>query len=105
MRLTKDRRGELRKVYRECEIIQDAETPREADMLTGYVVGVISEKKKTGKLSGRTAKAIIKMIEAVGEGKRLELQDQQERREYESKKKEEQQQELEFAECYDADPE
>lgn len=105
MRLIKDRRSELRKVYREAEIIQDASTPREADMLTGYVVGVISEKHKTGKLSGRTAKAIIKMIEAVGEGKRLELLDQQEQKEYKSKKKEEDPQEYDFAEYYEADPE
>ena len=66
-------RRDLREAYRAIERIQTAQTPREADMLTGYAVGVIDEKFNNGKLASATADAIAEMAEAVGEGTRREL--------------------------------
>lgn len=58
---------DLREVYRAAEAIQTAETIREADMLTGYAIGVIDEKQRRGALTLRTAEAIAEMVEALGE--------------------------------------
>ncbi len=63
----KDSRRELREVFRATEEIQDAENPRDADMATGYVIGIIDEKVRDGRLSIATAEALGKMVEAVGE--------------------------------------
>lgn len=64
----KNRRRDLRAAYRVAEQIQTAETPREADLLTGYAVGIIDEKFRAGKLTAATADAIAEMVEAVGDG-------------------------------------
>ena len=63
----KDSRRELREVFRATEEIQEAETPRDADMATGYVLGIIDEKIRDGRLTIQTAEALGKMVEAVGE--------------------------------------
>lgn len=64
---------ELREAYRAIEVIQTAETPREADILTGYAIGIIEEKLNNGKLTRAIADAIEEMAEAVGEEVRREL--------------------------------
>lgn len=69
----KNRRRDLRAAYRAAEQIKTAETPREADLLTGYAVGIIDEKFRAGKLTAATADAIAEMVEAVGDGIRREL--------------------------------
>lgn len=66
-------RRDLREAYRAAEQIQTAETPRDADMLTGYAIGIIDEKVNNGKMTRATADAIEEMVIAVGEGVRREL--------------------------------
>ena len=63
----KDSRRELRSVFRATEYIQTAETPREADIMTGYVLGIIGEKVDSGRLTAKIGDALGKMVEAVGE--------------------------------------
>lgn len=71
--MRKNSRRDLREAYRATEIIQTAETPRDADILTGYAIGIIEEKLNNGKLTRATADAIEEMAEAVGEEVRREL--------------------------------
>lgn len=54
-------------------MIQEAETPREADIYTGYAIGIIDEKMKNGALTQATADAIAEMVEAIGEDVRREI--------------------------------
>lgn len=63
----KNKRRDLREVYRAAEQIQTAENPRDVDLLTGYAIGLIDEKRKNGKLTKTTADAIAEMVGAVGE--------------------------------------
>lgn len=73
MRNKKNRPKDLRAIFKAAELIQETETPREADVITGYAVGIIEEKRKAGKLTGAAAEAIAEMVAAVGDGKRREL--------------------------------
>lgn len=74
MFLTKrNKRRDLREVYRATERIQTAETPREADILTGYALGVIDEKFRKGKLTAESADAITEMVEVIGDEMRRDL--------------------------------
>lgn len=63
----------MRACYRAAEQIQTARSPRDADILTGYAIGVIMEKYAAHKLTSYTAEAIADMAEAVGAGKRNAL--------------------------------
>lgn len=81
-----NRRRDLRESYRAAEMIQTAETPREADILTGYAIGIIEEKMKNGTLTQATADAITEMVKAIGDEVRREII--VERREGESERKE-----------------
>lgn len=77
---------DLREAYRAAEMIQTAETVREADMLTGYAIGVIDEKLRRGMLTRRAAESIAEMVEALGEEARNDII--KERRAAEAKKTE-----------------
>lgn len=68
-----NKRRDLREAYRAAEMIQTAETPREADILTGYAIGIIDEKMKNGALTQATADAIAEMVEAIGDEMRREI--------------------------------
>lgn len=72
-RIKRNKRSDLRDLYRAAERIQTAETPREADILTGYVIGIIDEKCNSGRLTRSTADAIAEMVEAVGKEIRQKL--------------------------------
>lgn len=58
---------DLREAYRAAEMIQTAETIREADVMTGYAIGIIEEKQRRGALTRQTAESIAEMVEALGE--------------------------------------
>lgn len=64
---------DLREAYRAAEMIQTAETVREADMLTGYAIGIIDEKQQRGALTRQTAESIAEMVEALGEEVRRDI--------------------------------
>lgn len=64
---------DLREAYRAAEQIQMAETVREADMLTGYAIGIIDEKQRRGLITRQTAESIAEMVEALGEEIRRDI--------------------------------
>lgn len=64
---------DLREAYRAAELIQTAETVREADMLTGYAIGIIDEKQRRGALTRQTAESIAEIVEALGEEARRDI--------------------------------
>lgn len=83
---------DLREAYRAAELIQAAETVREADMLTGYAIGIIDEKQRRGRMTRQTAEAIAEMVDALGEEIRRDLIE--ERRAAESEREEREQEKI-----------
>ena len=79
--MKRNKQKDLREIYKATERIQTAETPREADRLTGYAIGIIDEKLNTGKITVEMADAIAEMADVVGEEVRRELIEERHARE------------------------
>ena len=69
----KNNQKDLRQAFKAVQLIASAQTAREADMFTGYAVGVVEEKCASGRISGAVADAIVRMIESVGEEIRKDI--------------------------------
>jgi hypothetical protein len=62
-----NKRHDLRRIYRTIETIHDARSPREADILTGYAIGIIDEMLTRRKITKATANALVDMVQIIGD--------------------------------------
>lgn len=75
MRNRKDTRRELTRAFEAVEAIRTAETVRDADVMTGFAVGVAYTKAAERKLSYKTSETIARLAEAVGETQRKRIEE------------------------------
>lgn len=82
----RNKNKDLLQAFKAVSLITSAETIREADLFTGYAVGVIEEKCASGKISGAIAESIITMTEGIGEEIRKGILNKPSRRKREREK-------------------
>lgn len=71
----REHQKQLRETFKQIEQIGTAATVQDADLLTGYIIGQIELKVKTGRLTHKQGDALEDMTFAINEEVRQQIED------------------------------